>query len=1623
MIKKLLWMVVLVTLIGVSHAATLYVDMNSPAPASPYGSWSNAAHNVQAAVDASYAGDTVWVTNGTYYLSSQVYIWPGITLQSVNGPEVTIIDGQNMTRCLYINNGDTFVRGFTLQNGNAMTYNYSPTYGAGGGVYVVDGQDAVVTNCIIQGNAGNNGAGMMRGVAQNCLFIQNTGNSDGGGLGWGEAHNCLFSGNSARYGGGSAWSTLNNCTLTANQATYTRGGVSGGTVNNCIIWGNTAVDPYGYGQVEHGNITANYTCSPEVIPGINGCITNNPLMLSASHISNNSPCIGAGSTNYISGTDIDGESWQILPAMGCDENVGTNALSGNISLILDSPEEVLANWKHTCNYMVIGAINGFELDLGNGTVVSNGTSVLTSWPILGTNQVILTAWNDDWPAGKSVTNEVVVIDPLSVALYVSPDGSYTNNGVSWSNSYSSISDAITAQQYEGGPIFVSNGTYQITQSISVSKDVLIQGVSPESTVIDGNGSFSVFQLGNQRCVISGMTITNGGGYNAAIYCDGSAPVVTNCTVAGNRAGGMFKGTAIATMFRDNQADTGGALNQTIAINCPIAYNEARSGGGAYRADLRNCLLVGNVAASTGGGMFEGDAVNCTVVGNKAFRGGGIYQGDLSNSIIWHNMSGNGADNLYQSIAAYSCSPDLMPGADGNITNAPLLRSISHLAPNSPCLGAGNADYADGVDLDGEPWESMPAMGCDEVAGVLPNDGFILLSLDLPERVVTDYPIDNFNLVHGNVSNFVVEFGDGTVISNTLLNVKSWSVPGRYEVVLSAFNLEYPQGLHVTNTVVVADPDDAALYVAMDGNDANDGASWASPFASIQTGVVSQAYVGGTVYVGPGSYMATNSILIDNPILLRSDTGPLETTVDGGGITNCFTLSQDCVIDGFSIINGSLILPEYSHFGYPGGGVSCLDPWPEVQNCVISGNQSSIGGGGMSSGTAINCLFMDNMVTGYGTGGGMLDGIAINCTFVRNESGEFGGGMAGGEAYNCIAYTNRATWGGFNMSEVGTAVNCCAPDLTPGVNGNITNNPQFLAWEYNEFRLAATSPCIDSGTNLNTLAYMQDLVGDARIYNSTVDMGALEWSPVPSWLVKSSLGIEVSVAQGNNPPAEAFDIWNAAGAASMDYSLSSDVPWIRDLLPSKGSSMGERDGIAAHFLTDTLALGSYTGNVYIASTHAPNAPRTLPVIMNVVEPELDHFEFASIFNQVTGSPFRVTITATDPSGYSVPSYTGSVTLAGICNYVTTNQIIGSGDLGGGSMLVSSFPLNVDYMDYRSQIIYHDEDLGGAGLINSLALNVSQVPGMSFENWTIRLRHTELEDYSSSYNWATNFHTVYQGALSVSDTGWLEFDFDTPFEYNGTNNLMIDFSFSGESSHWNSGYCEVQSTDVYQSLIGGSYGSDGNPLDWENTSPPGQRRATIPVIRLGFARGDRISISPNITTAFVDGIWSDFITVNDIATNMLLWADNGEGNMGLSAPFSILTEIVDPGTDTDGDGLTDMQEAMLGTDPLLKDTDGDGFDDYFEVQQGMPPITADRSLIDYVEANSDLFGLNVGGASNVVVDVALGAMELIPSNGTYYIHLQPQQSDGTNGWFSAGAPAEWSPPIERDRRFFRIRATEN
>ncbi len=217
-----------------SHAQTLevqwYVSPNG-SDVNAGTSWSVAKETVQAAVNEAAEGDTVLVTNGVYALTSSVNIAKAITLTSVNGPNATILDGQQAGRCVTINGCAATVSGFTMRNGRAAI---------GGGVYCNGG---TIQNCILSGNqaVGNDFNDSLGGGAY---------------VAYGSVSNCVVDANSATstnsYGtarGGGVYcygSIMQSCVVSNNEcaADYADGGgifLVGGELRQSQVAGNSAV--------------------------------------------------------------------------------------------------------------------------------------------------------------------------------------------------------------------------------------------------------------------------------------------------------------------------------------------------------------------------------------------------------------------------------------------------------------------------------------------------------------------------------------------------------------------------------------------------------------------------------------------------------------------------------------------------------------------------------------------------------------------------------------------------------------------------------------------------------------------------------------------------------------------------------------------------------------------------------------------------------------------------------------------------------------------------------------------------------------------------------------------------------------------------------------------------------------------------------------------------------------------------------------------------------------------------------------------------------------------------------------------------------------------------------------
>ena len=245
-------------------------------------------------------------------LTNRVVIDKRITVQSVNGAEVTRIrgagpPGDNAVRCVWMTNGAALI-GFTLADGATRTGGPESTEQFGGGLWAhgAPWSNAVIDRCVVTGNVATaDGGGAYRGEFNQSRLLGNSADT-GGAAYMSKLHNSLIAGNSAVSGGGTRGATLNNCTVTENTAQLIGGGVLQSRLNNCIVYYNSAAHSYNHSVSEPMNYTCTWPANLSQMPPSLGIITNEPLFVNAAagdfRLRAGSPCIEAGTNEGVVGT-------------------------------------------------------------------------------------------------------------------------------------------------------------------------------------------------------------------------------------------------------------------------------------------------------------------------------------------------------------------------------------------------------------------------------------------------------------------------------------------------------------------------------------------------------------------------------------------------------------------------------------------------------------------------------------------------------------------------------------------------------------------------------------------------------------------------------------------------------------------------------------------------------------------------------------------------------------------------------------------------------------------------------------------------------------------------------------------------------------------------------------------------------------------------------------------------------------------------------------------------------------------------------------------------------------------------------------------------------------------------
>ena len=142
---------------------------------------------IQSAITAASNGDTVQVAPGTY-VENLNFSGKAIRVTSVQGPAVTIIDGNHAGSVVTVASGEgpqSVLNGFTVRNGNATA-----SSAEGGGISISNSSPTITGNTIINNSAANGGGGISVSFGSPLIqgnLIKNNGQTSGysGGVGGG----------------------------------------------------------------------------------------------------------------------------------------------------------------------------------------------------------------------------------------------------------------------------------------------------------------------------------------------------------------------------------------------------------------------------------------------------------------------------------------------------------------------------------------------------------------------------------------------------------------------------------------------------------------------------------------------------------------------------------------------------------------------------------------------------------------------------------------------------------------------------------------------------------------------------------------------------------------------------------------------------------------------------------------------------------------------------------------------------------------------------------------------------------------------------------------------------------------------------------------------------------------------------------------------------------------------------------------------------------------------------------------------------------------------------------------------------------------------------------------------
>ena len=295
----------------------------------------------------------------------------------------------------------------------------------------------------------------------------------------------------------------------------------------------------------------------------------------------------------------------------------------------------------------------------------------------------------------------------------------------------------------------------------------------------------------------------------------------------------------------------------------------------------------------------------------------------------------------------------------------------------------------------------------------------------------------------------------------------------------------------------------------------------------------------------------------------------------------------------------------------------------------------------------------------------------------------------------------------------------------------------------------------------------------------------------------------------------------------------------------------------------------------------------------------------------------TVTATSAEGYIFSGWTEDGEMVSGANPYTfivtsdhnlTATFLQAVEIGESVTTSNYLPSYSWYKQALSQQIYTAAEIGMAGTISFIAFyNEGAERTRSYDFY---LKTTEKESFSSNTDWiaVAESDLVFSGEVTMEANAWTFITFSTPFEYDGTSNLVLvadDNSGRYDSSPYMA--CSVFNTSSNQAMYVYSDGTNYNPMSPPTTSSYNNQVVSVKNhILLGIT-------TPTVTQTielFEGWNWiSTYIEREPVELLDMLKESLSENGIQIESQYDGLTENIGDGYwwgDLDGVGI--MNENM-------------------------------------------------------------------------------------------------------------------